>query len=48
MPFGGLFEDETGVTPECTILIDMGYSYTHVVPVRAGEVLWDHVKRYAH
>jgi actin-related protein 6 len=27
------------------IVIDAGYSYTHVVPLRNGDVIWEHVKR---
>lgn len=45
VPYGGLFEDDSGVIPECIIVVDVGYSFTHVVPIRDGLVLWDHVKR---
>ena len=41
-----MFDDESSaIAPECTIVVDIGYSYTHVVPIRAGEVIWEHVKR---
>jgi actin-related protein 6 len=46
MPSGGLFEDGSGVSPECSLIVDLGYSFTHIIPIRAGEVLWDYVKRY--
>ncbi|WWC86887.1 actin-like protein ARP6 [Kwoniella dendrophila CBS 6074] len=45
IPYGGLFENEFGVSPECTIIIDVGYSYTHVIPLRDGQIIWEHVKR---
>nr|XP_019008456.1 actin-like protein ARP6 [Kwoniella pini CBS 10737]OCF47237.1 actin-like protein ARP6 [Kwoniella pini CBS 10737] len=45
IPYGGLFDDETGISPECTIVIDVGYSFTHVIPLRDGQIIWEHVKR---
>lgn len=44
IPYGGLFGDEA--PPDCMILVDGGYSHTHVVPLRDGQVIWEHVKRY--
>lgn len=47
IPYGGMFEAEaTAAPPECTIVVDVGYSYTHVVPIRGTEIVWEHVKRY--
>ncbi|WWC59496.1 actin-like protein ARP6 [Kwoniella dejecticola CBS 10117] len=45
IPYGGLFENESFIPPECTILVDVGYSSTHVIPLRDGQIIWDHVKR---
>ncbi|WWD07640.1 actin-like protein ARP6 [Kwoniella europaea PYCC6329] len=45
IPYGGLFEDETGIPPECMIVVDVGYSFTHVIPLRDGQIVWKHVKR---
>ncbi|EIW68065.1 hypothetical protein TREMEDRAFT_40155 [Tremella mesenterica DSM 1558] len=48
MPYGSLFETDSPTPqppPACSILIDMGYSYTHVIPLRDGQIIWDHVKR---
>lgn len=40
-----MFSNETDIPPECMIVIDAGYSFTHVVPIQGGEVVWEHVKR---
>ncbi|KIR35961.1 actin-like protein ARP6 [Cryptococcus deuterogattii MMRL2647] len=45
IPYGGLYESEQGIPPQCTIVVDAGYSYTHVVPIRDGQIIWEHVKR---
>ncbi|WVR04653.1 actin-like protein ARP6 [Kwoniella sp. DSM 27419] len=45
IPYGGLFEDEAGVSPECMIVVDVGYSYSHVIPLRDGQIIWEHVRR---
>lgn len=45
IPYGGMFSNETDIPPECMIVIDVGYSFTHVVPIQGGEVVWEHVKR---
>ncbi|BEI84061.1 hypothetical protein CcaverHIS002_0406650 [Cutaneotrichosporon cavernicola] len=44
-PYGGMFSDESDVPPECMVVVDVGYSYSHVVPTRGGEIVWEHVKR---
>lgn len=40
-----MFSNEDDVPPECLVVVDVGYSYSHVVPIRNGEVIWEHVKR---
>ncbi|WVQ75999.1 actin-like protein ARP6 [Cryptococcus sp. DSM 104548] len=45
IPYGGLFDNDAGVPPQCTVVVDIGYSYTHVVPIRDGQIVWQHVKR---
>jgi actin-related protein 6 len=40
-----MFSDESDVPPECMVVVDVGYSYSHVVPIRGGEIVWEHVKR---
>ena len=44
IPYGGLF-GETEAPPECMLVVDVGYSYSHVVPFRDGQIIWEHVKR---
>ena len=36
---------DQGALPECVVVVDTGYSFTHIVPVLAGEVQWFAVKR---
>ena len=43
IPYGGLYGDEP--PPECAVAVDVGYSFCHVLPLRDGQILWDHVKR---
>ncbi|WWD21521.1 actin-like protein ARP6 [Kwoniella shandongensis] len=45
IPYGGLFENDQGIPPECMIVVDVGYSYTHIIPFRDGQIIWEHVKR---
>lgn len=45
MPHGGLFFAPDLPTPECMLLIDCGYSYTHVTPIVNGQVIWSGIKR---
>ncbi|KAL7421477.1 Actin-related protein 6 [Cryptotrichosporon argae] len=45
VPYGGLFSNEDDLPPECAVVVDVGYSYTHVVPLFQGQVVWDHVRR---
>ena len=44
IPYGGLYGEE-GPPPQCLIAVDIGYSYSHVVPIKDGQIIWDHVKR---
>lgn len=45
IPYGGLFA-EPGLPPaECMLLVDSGFSYTHVVPILQGNIVWKAVKR---
>lgn len=45
IPYGGMFSNETDIPPECMIVVDAGYSFTHVIPIRGGDIVWEHVKR---
>ncbi|WVQ83263.1 actin-like protein ARP6 [Cryptococcus sp. DSM 104549] len=45
IPYGGIFDNERGIAPECIIVVDIGYSYSHVIPMRDGQIIWEHVKR---
>lgn len=46
VPYGGMFSDESDVPPECMVVVDVGYSFSHVLPMRGGEIVWEHIKRY--
>ncbi|EJC98960.1 actin-like protein ARP6 [Fomitiporia mediterranea MF3/22] len=48
IPYGSLFHDEASDSegpPECMLIVDSGYSFTHVVPVMSGKVIWRGVRR---
>lgn len=45
VPHGGLFESPGSPHPACSILIDVGYSYSHVTPVVDGKVVWTGIRR---
>lgn len=45
VPYGGMFSNDADTPPECLVVVDVGYSFSHVVPIRNGEVVWEHVKR---
>lgn len=32
-------------SPECLLVIDSGFSFTHVVPILRGSVVWEAVRR---
>ncbi|TBU45521.1 actin-like protein ARP6 [Dichomitus squalens] len=43
--YGQLFAQSNSPTPECLLVVDSGFSFTHVVPLLNGEVVWEAVKR---
>ncbi|RDB14700.1 Actin-like protein ARP6 [Hypsizygus marmoreus] len=45
IPYGTLFNQPGLPSAECMIVIDSGFSYTHVVPILQGKVIWKAVKR---
>jgi len=44
-PYGGLFSNDSDIPPACSIILDVGYSACHVLPVKNGQIIWEHVKR---
>ncbi|TFK27592.1 actin-like protein ARP6 [Coprinopsis marcescibilis] len=45
VPSGTLFSHPGLPPPECVMVVDCGFSFTHVVPIMNGEVIWSAVKR---
>ncbi|KAI0301094.1 actin-like protein ARP6 [Multifurca ochricompacta] len=45
VPFGQLFSSPGLPKPECILVVDAGFSFTHIVPIMGGTVLWSAVKR---
>ncbi|EPT05352.1 actin protein Arp6 [Fomitopsis schrenkii] len=45
IPHGELYAITGLPTPECMFLIDSGFSFTHVVPILDGAIVWNAVKR---
>ncbi|KAI0688710.1 actin-like protein Arp6 [Cytidiella melzeri] len=45
VPYGSLFQGDGLPSPECMLVIDAGFSYTHVVPILNGSIIWQGVKR---
>ncbi|KAF9257152.1 actin-related protein Arp6 [Marasmius fiardii PR-910] len=45
IPHGQLFSVPGLPQPECMIIVDSGFSFTHVVPILKGQILWNAVKR---
>ncbi|KAF5311711.1 hypothetical protein D9611_009471 [Ephemerocybe angulata] len=43
--YGSLFSHSSLSPPECMIVVDSGFSFTHVVPIMEGKVIWEAVKR---
>ncbi|PAV17423.1 actin ARP6 [Pyrrhoderma noxium] len=41
-PFGDLFGESA---PECMLIVDTGFSFTHIVPLVSGRILWEAVRR---
>ena len=46
IPYGSVFTNEGGVPPECMVIVDSGYSFTHAIPILNGRVMWNGVRRY--
>jgi len=44
-PHGQLFSAPGLPNPECMLVVDAGFSFTHIVPIMGGAVLWSAVKR---
>ncbi|KIL00217.1 hypothetical protein PAXRUDRAFT_130412 [Paxillus rubicundulus Ve08.2h10] len=46
IPYGSLFTaDGFGTPPECALIVDSGFSFTHVVPMVNHQIQWHAVKR---
>lgn len=45
IPYGSLFTAEGLHTPECVLIVDSGFSFTHVVPMINHQIQWHAVKR---
>ena len=52
IPHGALFtaphktpNGDTPPPPECMLVIDSGFSFTHIVPLISGSIVWNAVKR---
>ncbi|KAI0335723.1 actin-like protein Arp6 [Cubamyces sp. BRFM 1775] len=45
VPHGPLLAHMGLASPECLLVIDSGFSFTHVVPIINGAVVWEAVKR---
>lgn len=45
IPYGSLFKTDDTTPPECILVVDSGFSFTHVVPLMNGNVIWKSVRR---
>lgn len=45
IPFGSLFAQPELPPAECMMVVDSGFSFTHVVPIIDGNISWHGVKR---
>ncbi|KAF9222982.1 actin-domain-containing protein [Gyrodon lividus] len=45
IPYGSLFTADSVGTPECALIVDSGFSFTHVVPMINHQIQWHAVKR---
>ncbi|OJA12187.1 hypothetical protein AZE42_03943, partial [Rhizopogon vesiculosus] len=45
IPYGRLFQAGGPSPPECLVVIDSGFSFTHVVPIINNQIQWYAVKR---
>lgn len=55
IPHGSLFtaphktpKGSAPLPPECMLVIDSGFSFTHVVPLISDSIVWNGVKRYGY
>lgn len=46
IPYGTLFRRAGGPQSECCIVVDSGFSFTHVIPIIENQIVWNAVKRY--
>ncbi|KAG2205570.1 hypothetical protein INT47_005945 [Mucor saturninus] len=42
---GGLFGDKIGSIPDCTLVVDSGYSFTHIIPFLKGKAVSKGIRR---
>lgn len=40
-----LFGDQAGSAPDCAVVVDSGYSFTHIVPFFKGKPVTKAIKR---
>ncbi|KZP07507.1 actin-domain-containing protein [Athelia psychrophila] len=45
IPHGSLFDHPDLPPAECMLVVDSGFSYTHVIPIMNGQVVWSAAKR---
>jgi len=45
IPHGQLLSAPGLPKPECMLVVDAGFSFTHIVPIMGGSVIWSAVKR---
>ncbi|TFK52383.1 actin-related protein Arp6 [Heliocybe sulcata] len=45
IPYGNLYDSNNSAPPECMLIVDSGFSFTHVIPIMGGSVVWGAVKR---
>ncbi|KAI0926977.1 hypothetical protein AcV5_007630 [Taiwanofungus camphoratus] len=45
IPHGNLYAQPGLPPPQCMLVIDSGFSFTHVIPILNGSIVWNAVKR---
>ena len=45
IPYGTLFSQPDLPRAEAMLVVDSGFSFTHIVPILSGKVVWNAVKR---
>lgn len=45
IPYGTLFAQPDLAPAESMLIVDSGFSFTHIVPILSGKVIWNAVKR---